>query len=103
MHNCNAFNYSFNTGQVEEAYAYAGSHPPSLEAVIQVIELTESRSRATLSFMNKLNGEIFNTHANDVADPAGIPKGIAYIETPNAKIFHLFCIMHGPAFEKPIL
>ncbi len=81
------FNYSFNEGQVAQAFAYTGTHPDNLMATIQVDELADSKSRVTVRLMNTIDGETYPTHAHDMADPATTPNGTPYIETPNSMVF----------------
>lgn len=81
------FNYDFNTGQVAEAFAYDGAHPTSLSSSIQVDELANGSSRITIRHENTVDGEIYSTHAHDMADAASTPNGTPYIETPNAGVF----------------
>lgn len=81
------FSYDFNTGQVAEAFAYAGMHADNLSAEIQVDELAENKSRVVVRIMNTLDGEMYHTHAHDMADPATTPNGTPYDEMPNADVF----------------
>ncbi|MCB0706710.1 MAG: hypothetical protein KDC34_15450 [Saprospiraceae bacterium] len=81
------FSYAFNTGQLVEDYAYAGTHSTDLTANILVEELADNQSRVTVMLMNTMNGEIYHTHAHDMADPATTPNGTPYNETPNANVF----------------
>ncbi len=80
-------NYEFNTGQVAEVYAYAGTHPSNLASSIQVDELVDGRSRVTIRIINTLDGEIYHTHAHDMADPSTTPNGTPYEESPNGSLF----------------
>lgn len=81
------FNYDFNTGQLVPDFAYAGSHPNSIGATIQVDELADDRSRVTVRLMNTLDGETYHMHAHDMADPSTTPNGTPYIESPNGAVY----------------
>ncbi|WP_258104920.1 hypothetical protein [Marinoscillum sp. MHG1-6] len=81
------FDYTFNTGQLAETYAYAGSHVNTISASITVEELAGSQSRITVDIMNTLDGEMYATHAHDAADAASTPNGTPYNETPNSEVF----------------
>lgn len=81
------FSYDFNTGQLVPDFAYAGTHPTSLGASIQVDELADNRSRVTVRLMNTMDGEAYHMHAHDMADAATTPNGTPYIESPNGGVF----------------
>ncbi len=82
-----SFNYDFNTGQLVEDFAYSGTHNSNLTASIQVDELAGNQSRIIVRVMNSMNGEVYHTHAHDMADPASTPNGTPYNETPNGDVF----------------
>ena len=86
-YNSQTYNYDFNTGQLVPAFAYSGSHSSDLAASIQVDELADGRSRITARIMNTMDGETYNTHAHDMADPTTTPNGTPYIESPNGAVF----------------
>ena len=77
------FPYDFNTGQVAAAYAYNGTHATSLTGDLKIQELGDGSSRVTVMLNNSMNGETYNVHAHDSADPATTPNGTPYDETPN--------------------
>lgn len=81
------FNYDFNTGQLVADFAYTGNHANTLGASIRVDELSDGRSRVVVSINNTMDGQLYATHAHDMADPATTPNGTPYIESPNAGIF----------------
>ena len=81
------FMYDFNTGQVAAAFAYSGSHPTDLSAMIQVDELAENNSRITVRILNSVDGELYPCHAHDMADASTTPNGTPYNETPNSAVF----------------
>lgn len=81
------FSYDFNTGQLVPDFAYAGTHPTDLAATIQVDELAGDMSRITVRLMNTLDGEMYPTHAHDMADASTTPNGTPYIESPNGDVF----------------
>ncbi len=84
-----SFSYDFNIGQVDPSFAYSGTHATNLMATIDVQELADNQSRVTVSLINSLNGETYNVHSHDMADPATTPNGTPYDETPNADV----CVM----------
>ena len=53
---------------------------------IKVDELAEG-SRVTVSIMNSLDGQVYNTHAHDMANSADTPNGTPYNEAPNVDVF----------------
>lgn len=81
-----SFTYDFNTGQIAEAFAYAGTHDNSFNSEIRVDELAEG-TRITVVHNNTMDGMAYNTHAHDKADPATTPNGTPYIESPNGMVF----------------
>lgn len=90
-----SFNYDFNTGQIAEQYAYEGTHTTNLGAMITVEELAAGQARVTVDIMNTMNGEMYHTHAHDVADPEETPNGTPYIESPNADVFAQMIMGNG--------
>ncbi|MEP0369220.1 MAG: hypothetical protein ABJN36_00390 [Cyclobacteriaceae bacterium] len=81
------FMYDFNTGQLVADYAYAGTHATDLEAMVTVQELAGEQSRITVDIMNTLDGEMYPTHAHDMADAETTPNGTPYNESPNGDVF----------------
>ncbi|MBR9920106.1 MAG: hypothetical protein GYB31_04645 [Bacteroidetes bacterium] len=81
------FSYDFNTGQLEPTFAYEGTHSDDVTATIRVDELADDQSRIVISIMNTMDGEMYATHAHDMADPATTPNGTPYNETPNGDVF----------------
>ena len=84
-----SFDYDFNTGQVDPSYAYSGTHATNLKGNINVQELADNKSRVSVTIMNSLDGEVYNVHSHDAADPATTPNGTPYNEAPNGEV----CIM----------
>lgn len=80
------FPYAFNTGQVAAAYTYSGTHPTNLSVDLK-LEGQKEGTMITLTINNSVNGEMYNTHAHDVADPATTPNGTPYNETPNSSVW----------------
>lgn len=80
------FDYDFNTGQVNAAYAYSGSHATNLMGKLRVDELANGESRVSVMLMNSLNGEMYMIHAHDAADPTTTPNGTPYDESPNSDV-----------------
>ncbi len=98
-----SFSYDFNGGQLVEAFAYLGLHPSTLSAWIQVDELADDRSRITVRLDNTLDGEMYHTHAHDMADPSTTPNGTPYIESPNADVYATHIMGNGGlAFDSQI-
>ncbi|MEX0608171.1 MAG: hypothetical protein WD016_04590 [Balneolaceae bacterium] len=89
--NSQTFEYSFNEGQAldnpETAYAQDGDHPRTLSATMLVEELLNGRANITVTLSNTLNGETYNVHSHDAADPNTTENGTPYNETPNADVF----------------
>lgn len=81
------FNYDFNMGQLNQAFSYSGMHSQDLSARIIVDELADNKSRITVMIDNTMDGELYRTHAHDMADPSSTPNGTPYIETPNSMVF----------------
>lgn len=80
------FDYAFNTGQVNAAYTYSGSHSMDLSAKLTVTELADGNSRVSVKLMNTVDGETYMVHAHDQADPNSTPNGTPYNETPNSDV-----------------
>lgn len=83
------FNIAFNTGQLNAAYAYSGTHATNLSAVLKVQELGDGQSRVSVALNNSINGQTYNVHSHDQADPATTPNGTPYNETPNSNVLVL--------------
>ena len=81
------YSYDFNTGQVLAIFGYIGTHENNLSASIQVDELADDASRITVRIMNSMDGQVYNTHAHDMANDSTTPNNTPYIETPNADVF----------------
>lgn len=81
-----SYNYDFNTGQVDPAYAYDGAHANNLSAMLKIQELADGTSRVSVALMNSIDGETYMVHAHDQADPANTPNGTPYDETPNGNV-----------------
>lgn len=81
------FTYDFNTGQVNAAYAYAGTHPNTLKAELMLEEMADGKTKITVTLMNPEAGQTYMVHAHDKADPNTTPNGTPYNETPNSTVF----------------
>lgn len=90
-----SFQTFFNTGQVDPAYAYAGTHPNTLKSTLKIQELADGRSRVSVLLNFSQNGETYMVHAHDFADPATTPNGTPYNETPNAGVCTLMITGNG--------
>jgi hypothetical protein len=89
------FSYDFNTGQVDPGFAYDGTHPDNLSAMIRVQEVAGDMSRVSVTLMNTVDGEMYPVHAHDVADPNSTPNGTPYNETPNSDVCTLMIMGNG--------
>lgn len=76
--------YAFNTGQVGAGTAYSGSHG-TLTAAIKFTE-DGNTTKLTVTLNGTMNGQDYNLHVHDGADPLTTPNGTPYNETPNATI-----------------
>ena len=76
--------YPFNTGQLGAGTAYSGSHG----AITATVKLTENgnQTTVTVTLMGTMNGQDYNVHVHDSADPLTTPNGTPYNETPNTSI-----------------
>ena len=83
------FNYDFNVGQTDEAFAYSGDHPSTLSAMMKIQELAEGKSRVSVMLENPISGETYMVHAHDFADPSETPNGTPYNEAPNGDVMVL--------------
>jgi hypothetical protein len=81
------FTYDFNVGQLVPAFAYSGSHDSDITANIVVNELADNMTRIVISLNNTIEGEMYNTHAHDMADAGSTPNGTPYNESPNVNVF----------------
>lgn len=81
-----SYDYSFNTGQVADAYAYSGTHMNNLSAKLSIQELANGQSRVSVALMNTMDGETYPVHAHDQADANNTPNGTPYIEAPNSNV-----------------
>ncbi|MFK7796013.1 MAG: hypothetical protein AB8E82_01065 [Aureispira sp.] len=81
------FSYDFNTGQINAAYAYAGTHPNTLKAEVKLDEMADNLTMVTVTLMNPEAGQTYMVHSHDKADPNTTPNGTPYNETPNAAVF----------------
>lgn len=84
-----SFNYDFNTGQVNQDFAYEGDHMGNLSAMLKIEELAGGKSRVFVSLINSISGETYMVHAHDMADPENTPNGTPYDETPNENVLSL--------------
>ncbi len=80
-----SFDYSFS--EAYEADPATSAHPSDLDATLTVEELEDGGSMITVELTNTIDGETYNIHAHDAADPATTPNGTPYNETPNAAVF----------------
>ena len=81
------FEYAFNAGQVNPAFAYTGDHPSTFAADVQLDELATGNTRISVRLMNTVEGEMYATHVHDMADTLSTPNNTPYLETPNTDIF----------------
>lgn len=81
-----SFDYDFNTGQLNPAFAYSGTHATTLTGKIDVQAVAGDQTRITVTLMNTISGETYRVHSHDSADPNTTPNGTPYNETPNGNI-----------------
>ncbi len=79
--------YDFNTGQLDIAFTYNGTHSNTLKSMITLDQLANNMTRVTVKLMNSISGETYHMHAHDMADPLTTPNGTPYDESPNADVF----------------
>ncbi len=97
------FNYDFNNGQLASEFAYSGTHGTDLNAWINVTEVVNNRSRITIMLDNTIAGEMYHTHAHDMADPSTTPNGTPYNESPNAMVFANHIMGNGASAGKSFI
>lgn len=90
-----SFPYSFNTGQLNAAYAYSGMHANTLSGTVKVQELADGTSRVSVMLENTINGESYMVHSHDQADPSTTPNGTPYNETPNGNVLTVMIMGNG--------
>ena len=74
------YNYEFSD-------SYAGTHADNLTATMKVDEMENGSTRITVELENTMDGQTYNIHAHDAADPTTTPNMTPYIESPNGAIF----------------
>lgn len=90
-----SYNYGFNTGQLNAAYAYQGTHANTLSATLTVQELGDGSTRVSAWLDNTISGQTYMVHAHDAADPTTTPNGTPYNETPNSGLMVLMLSGNG--------
>ena len=80
------YTYAFNTGQINSAYAYSGSHPNDLTAKLMLEEQADGKTKITVTIMNPQSGQTYATHAHDKADAATTPNTTPYNASPNGAV-----------------
>lgn len=80
------FPYAFNSGQVNSAYAYSGTHANTLNGELRVQELADGTSRVTALLKNTMNNQTYMVHSHDAADPSTTPNMTPYNESPNGNV-----------------
>lgn len=81
-----SYTYSFNTGQVDTAFAYRGPHTNSLEAELTIEEVAHGASRIIVDLSPTSSGEIYRVHAHDKVDSSTSPSGLPYKKLFNGNI-----------------
>lgn len=89
------FDVDFNNGQVAPQFAYAGTHPSTLNAHLNLQELADGTTRVSVHLHNTISGEMYMIHSHDFADPATTPNGTPYNETPNSDVCTLMVMATG--------
>lgn len=90
-----SFSYDFNAGQLVPEFAYAGTHQNNLNGELTIQELGNGMSRVSVMLNNTMNGEMYHTHAHDMADPATTPNGTPYNEVPNDDVLAFMIMGNG--------
>lgn len=80
------YSYMFNTGQINSAYAYSGTHPTTLSADLKLEEMADDKTKITVTINNPESGQTYMVHAHDKVDPA-TNNGLPYNQVPNATVF----------------
>jgi len=80
------YSYSVNSGQLNSAWAYTGTHANTVSADLK-LEGQKDGTMITVTINNTVDGETYNVHAHDAADAASTPNGTPYNETPNVDVF----------------
>lgn len=79
------YNYAFNTGQLNSAYAYSGSHPTDLSAKLMLAEQADGKTKITVTLMNAQAGQTYAVHAHDKVTPGA--NGLPYNQAPNGMVY----------------
>lgn len=90
-----SYTYQFHNGQTVESAPYAGTHNDDFSVTMDLEELENGNTKITMNLMNTVDGETYNLHAHDGADPATTPNGTPYDESPNATIFAQSVVGNG--------
>jgi hypothetical protein len=86
------FNYSFNTGQLDTAYAYptAGAHPNTINAELKLDEMADGTTKVSVTLTGALDST-YAVHAHDVSTGTALP----YNRTPNALVYAAPVVVSG--------
>ncbi len=90
--------YPFNTGQLGAGTAYSGTHG----ALTGTVKLTENGNQTTITVTlnGTMNGQDYNVHVHDAADPLTTPNGTPYNETPNSSVLVMTIPGNGGSASK---
>lgn len=81
------FEYTLHNGQTVPSAPYIGIHQNDINAEMTVSVAESGNAMVSVTLNNTMDGEIYNVHAHDAADPSTTPNGTPYNETPNSNIF----------------
>lgn len=88
------YNYSFNTGQVDTAYAYSGTHPNTIAAALMLEEMADGTTKVSVTLTGATD-TTYMIHSHDMADAATTANGTPYLETPNGDVYAAPVVVSG--------
>ena len=89
--------YAFNTGQVDNSYAYTGTHRDDFTVELTLTEREDQKTEIKVIIVNALAGETYSVGAYDKVDPA-TNNGLPFSATPNTAILSETIIDKGVTF-----
>lgn len=89
------YTYSVHNGQTVAAAPYGGSHNTDFSASMKLDEKEDGNTTITVTLNNTVDGQTYNIHAHDAADPSTTPNGTPYNETPNGDVFAQTVVGNG--------
>lgn len=82
-----SYAYTLHNGQTVPSAPYKGMHPDDLMANMKVEELSNGKTRISVTLENTLDGKVYMIHAHDAADANSTPNNTPYSESPNSSLF----------------